>query len=1085
MKAGASLAKPREDNRTAGRKPLPSVPPIPGFTPRSEDAFAHLLRRVAPERLVLSASAISVVIYLAFVVAFPIWSLWNQPHAPNDPNVINDLGRITGYSPFAAAGFVIAILALFVAQFLMLLAVGRVPQTASSTNPRDRLVRRAVFVFPLLFAALLIWMQPVTTTDLYGYVARGYLYAHLHLNPMITAATQLPGGLSVNRPAAPYGPFWLLVAGLLSRVSGENLLVNMLLFKLIGFAGVAAALWLVDSLALRLYPERRLRIIVLFAWSPLLLFESVGNGHNDIVMVVCVLAAFSLMLRGHARSAFALFVVGALIKYFSAIFVAFWLVYELRRRVRRPVEARAAAFATVSLSPTTARDVVAHWARTAVRTVSEIDHKAAAWLLAQATLIGAALVAIGYAPFWVGFSTFTGLGQQLRPLYYNASIVGFVTAPLQLIVTPSQYLPLDKTVRLVVYAFFALYTYIHVQRLWMLGPAATLRDVITACAKVTFAALLLITFWFQPWYVVWLLPLAALSNEAYVRRAAAIFACGALLTYAVGNYLFATEAGLAQALFVQFFEILVAFAPLLFLRAAPYDQGWRSILRRYAGLFSDALDRWPDFWQRLMLALIVVVACILRLVRLGNLFATVGSGGSETGILKAASGDLRLGLTDPQGLQKPFDALQSLLLAVFGRTPFAVLLPSAIIGSLTVLMIYVVTYEIVRQGDGRGRRTIPLLAALLAATSAWHVSLSRSGTEVVLLSLLLLLAMYWLLRALRMRTAVPVSAAHNGKALSRSARKRKRREALQARQEAMGNAPTRRPRHQLLLLIGCGVCTGLGCDVAPGLWLVPLVVIGVCLLWRSRGPAHGGLTRKGLLVLVTSTVVASIPVIWYFVSQAIGFPEGSILFARTTSHLRPLPGLLTGAFWGQVAHNAGDVMSLLTSQDYSAGYPSVGGAPIVPTLLGPFYYIGLAFILWRWRSFTSQAVLLLLALPLVASIAVGTPTGVIEAASVLPAMCVIPAVGLFEVASWLGHLPIVLDRANGVRIFSTPEQMGRVLLLIFLVVSTVRTFFWYFEVTLPTAPLDQYVPSYVGPHIASLEPGRDNVPYVLVSVART
>src|SRR4029077_3888067 len=79
----------------------------------------------------------------------------------------------------------------------------------------------------------------------------------------------------------------------------------------------------------------RLRIVVLFAWSPLLIFEAIGNGHNDIVMMACVLAAFCLMLRGRAQLAFALLVLGALIKYVSAVFVPLWLVYELHQRARK------------------------------------------------------------------------------------------------------------------------------------------------------------------------------------------------------------------------------------------------------------------------------------------------------------------------------------------------------------------------------------------------------------------------------------------------------------------------------------------------------------------------------------------------------------------------------------------------------------------------------------------------------------------------------------------------------------------------------------------------------------------------------
>src|SRR6185312_10029723 len=114
---------------------------------------------------------------------------------------------------------------------------------------------------------------------------------------------------------------------------------------------------------------------------------------------------------------------------------------------------------------------------------------------------------------------------------------------------------------------------LQVRRLWMLGPASNMRDVITAAAKITFAALILITFWFQPWYVVWLLPLVALSNETFVRRQGIILSFGAVLTYAVSNYLNLGESDASRDLFVQFFVVLVTFGPLLLLRITPDDGG--------------------------------------------------------------------------------------------------------------------------------------------------------------------------------------------------------------------------------------------------------------------------------------------------------------------------------------------------------------------------------------------------------------------------------------------------------------------------------------------------------------------------------
>ena len=1029
---------------TDWRRRVRHAPPIPGFTPRREDVFAHVLANVSPLRIVLVSGLTTTLVYLGLVTAFPMTLWWSHPHAADNPNIINDMGRITAYSPIAAFGFVLAIALLFGAQFLALIAAGRVEQITGGAR-LDRIVRWLVIAFPLVFALTMIWMQPVTTTDLYGYVARGYLQTHFHENPMITKASVLPGGLSVDRPEAPYGPIWLLITAGVSLVSGENLFLNMLLFKLIAALAAIAAFLLVDRLARQLYPERRLRILVLFGWSPLLLFETLGNGHNDIVMMVCVLAAFIAMLRGRARTAFTLLVLGALVKYVSAVFVALWLVYELRHLIVAP----AGSATQPALAGTGSRrrgGMFVRATKATMRAVGEIDKPAAIRLLASVMLIGLALVVAAYAPYWAGFDTFKGLGQQLRPLYYNGSIVGILAAPLQIFVPSSQWPALDKTVRLVFYALFAVYAFVQIRRLWALRDKSDVRDVITASAKITFAALVLITFWFQPWYVIWLLPLAPLADDPFVLRQGTVLAMGALLTYAVSNFLLIGESNTSRDIFVQFFQILVTFAPLLFLQAASSpERSWFTIARRYLGSLGAGLTQHPVFWERTMLALALIVAAMLRLLRLGNLFAPLPTGSAEISTLKEISSDLKLVLTDPQGLHGPFVAIQKALVYIFGPTPFAALLPSAVIGTVTVYVIYLLAREILRQGEWKGAGTISLLAALLAATSRWHVSLSRSGMEVILLPLLMCTATLWLLMALR---------------LSGSSRN----VTITGDAGGLGNAPERNPRRRVLLLFaGCGICTGLASDLAPGLWLLPLLVLAFLVVWRLRHPHLFNDWRRQLAVLIGAALVSGLPTIAYFASSRLGLPPGSPLLARSSVQARPGPGVFSLAFWGQVLRNIGDVLRLLVSQDYTSGYPAVGGSPIIPVLLAPIFILGLVILLVRWRNPAAMALLLLTALPIAACIAIGEPTGVIEAASVLPATCVIPAVALYEFFSFLGHLPIVFDRLSGVRVFTTPEQIGRVLLLLFLLVSTIRTFFWYFEATLPTRSGSQQTPSWTIP----------------------
>jgi hypothetical protein len=264
----------------------------------------------------------------------------------------------------------------------------------------------------------------------------------------------------------------------------------------------------------------------------------------------------------------------------------------------------------------------------------------------------------------------------------------------------------------------------------------------------------------------------------------------------------------------------------------------------------------------------------------------------------------------------------------------------------------------------------------------------------------------------------------------------------------------------MLLFAGCGVASGLASDLAPGLWLLTLLVLGLLLVARWQEPHWYRKSRSGLAVLVTCAALTGLPGIWnYYLSPHFGFPAGSTALARTNAAVAGSPSVLSQGYWLRVAGNAGGVLHILTTQDYSAGWPSNGGTPILPGIFVPFFYVGIALIVWRWRRLSSSTLLLLVGLPLIASVAGGTEPSVIEAASVLPATCIIPALALYEVAQLLGRLPIALDRAHGARVFATPERIGRVLLMVFLVVSTLRTFYWYFQATLPATPPNANIPS--------------------------
>ena len=65
-------------------------------------------------------------------------------------------------------------------------------------------------------------------------------------------------------------------------------------------------------------------MLALFAWSPLLVIEAAGNGHNDIVMMVFVMGSLILLLQRRPLFAFPLLALGIVIKYAVGSLIPLW-----------------------------------------------------------------------------------------------------------------------------------------------------------------------------------------------------------------------------------------------------------------------------------------------------------------------------------------------------------------------------------------------------------------------------------------------------------------------------------------------------------------------------------------------------------------------------------------------------------------------------------------------------------------------------------------------------------------------------------------------------------------------------------------
>lgn len=416
---------------------------------------------------------------VATALLYVAWVVW-APLLPGNLYIpLLDLGKITGYTWRAALEYLFIVVSLYV---LYVVGYCLVVRGGASVL--------AIFAIGVLLCIVVLGAYPATAVDVFGYIAHGRLMAVHQANPFVVPPDAYPSDpilpyLAFPSEPSQYGPLWVLLGDALATIARGDLMVEVLLYK-----AVAALAHLVGAL-LVLVVGRRLGAeetharagAFLFLWNPLLLWEMVGNAHNDGLMMVGGLLAVWLLLRGNALLVLPALMFGALIK--VPVIVVAPLMF------------------------------VAVWRHSRLAAVEGF------WL-------ALALAAVVYRPFWEGLDTLTALR---RTDLFTASL-GSV---LRLLLEPSLGLALASNVaRWVSLGAFGAVVVITLWRaLHVRGP----REIVTLGYFTLLAAALLATTWFQAWYLVW--PFAFGAAVANWRRhlEMALLSLGGLLQYFVFIYL--------------------------------------------------------------------------------------------------------------------------------------------------------------------------------------------------------------------------------------------------------------------------------------------------------------------------------------------------------------------------------------------------------------------------------------------------------------------------------------------------------------------------------------------------------------------
>jgi hypothetical protein len=214
---------------------------------------------------------------------------------------------------------------------------------------RGTISLRAVVMLSLVFTVVTLALPLLFSRDVYSYAFYGRIAGVYHHNPYVHTPVEfssdalwpLVGPKWVDTPAV-YGPLFTMMSGQIARFAGSPA-QQVSTYKVLAVMGSLTTLALIVLTTARVRPGRVAFAAAAWGLNPVVLFLTVGSGHNDVLVALSAIGAVALLTRDRELPAIAVLALGSLVKATAALPLLLVIVWCV---ARAPRERRLRVFAT-------------------------------------------------------------------------------------------------------------------------------------------------------------------------------------------------------------------------------------------------------------------------------------------------------------------------------------------------------------------------------------------------------------------------------------------------------------------------------------------------------------------------------------------------------------------------------------------------------------------------------------------------------------------------------------------------------------------------------------------------------------------